>query len=1023
MSGNTSEKMVVIGEGLSAGFGPFTLNQWAQRFSFPSFIAQQVGIGFPQPLFEAPGICSAPGFEQQPVILPTIAQATVLDRIPPVEFANLSVPGMSLADALTRRPRAPWVMRDDPLQTACNFIVGAHRMATNAELLTPVENAAAQNATVILICLGYAEALNAAVASGAGTAWQSMMPEPALFGSQYASMLSALTHSRLLVFTVPDPFDTPFFQRPPHAARVLRVEESWLRSQYELADDDYLQAPAVHEAGYQIFARSFGPLRPHSTVSGAVAAAISERIESWNAQIHEVAGKHGALVYDLHGLFKRLIRDGILVGTRRLSADYLGGIYSLNGYYPGFTGHALIANEVLELMNQPLLDLDDIASVDPSAQIEPAGGPLWSPAQLIGFTRAAARGVDFADASRDAGDKRDSGASLPQLPVLTYDAYPKKLVLPPDLRQEIPLDRRGSYFGDGISAANCECRVDGQFDGAGNTLFGGVALVDSHLSGTLRFEFFPIGPDKAEFKLRFEPLTGEDSILSAPVLFRMPFEQTSVSAYPEPYDVSSGEIDLNTGYASRLRVFAKFDAIALRVLVGANHDFPTSPLGFVSYDATISPLEYGSAWARFEQRPDGKLDFTFYGSRFVPLGPDARWPLNFAGTDGRHATIPASGTAMHPHLRLTTKPYARQAGGKPVDLPFNTLRELTCHTHNTAFGDGFDLRVPELGGPSTGRSHVLGRTVVQFGIPSGGTVPISIRNLSPGGIFSQAYPSPITDSFPVRLPPGPRGFDQRLRYPRATFSMEKISLPDDPFDPAVGAVDLETGFLFNDHLHRAFIEQDVINALMRIEPRVRHTSFFFRGPGLFVNTPDKGLMFRFQGDELLPYAPAGLAYPQPDFTSSYYAGPGATLNPYLWIRAIEDGPPGGHVAEGKFTGLVAANRDEFSVEYRIPSDTGKQDCYFSYKNETQLGSFTMYSLTWVGFGNSAGSSPTAGFDTATFSGLGLWEKNGVRSVEQVAAQIWSNPKDPLSPYIGIQISSGEVSNVDTRPVDFKVAMP
>ena len=54
----------------------------------------------------------------------------------------------------------------------------------------------------------------------------------------------------------------------------------------------------------------------------------------------------------------------------RLSADYLGGIYSLNGYYPGFTGHALIANEVLELMNQPLLDLDDIAGVDPSTQIE-----------------------------------------------------------------------------------------------------------------------------------------------------------------------------------------------------------------------------------------------------------------------------------------------------------------------------------------------------------------------------------------------------------------------------------------------------------------------------------------------------------------------------------------------------------------------------------------------------------------------------------------------------------------------------
>lgn len=160
---------------------------------------------------------------------------------------------------------------------------------------------------------------------------------------------------------------------------------------------------------------------------------------------------------------------------------------------------------------------------------------------------------------------------------------------------------------------------------------------------------------------------------------------------------------------------------------------------------------------------------------------------------------------MHPHLRLSTK--VASGGGNaahngafsiPLAIPQNSIRELTFHTHNTAFGDGFDLRVLELGGPSTGRAHILGRVSIQFGMPSGGTIPVAVRNLPPGGIFSQPHPSPISDSFPIRVAPGPKGFDQKLRYPRATFTMEDISIPDDPFDIALGAVDLETGFLFGD---------------------------------------------------------------------------------------------------------------------------------------------------------------------------------------------------------------------------------
>ena len=1028
------ERLVAIGEGLAAGFGPFTLHRWSQRLSFPALIARELGVAFSLPLFEPPGIGNAPGFEPQPVVMPGLAQATVYNSLPPSEFANLSVPGITLRDALERKPCQPWIIQNDAVQTACNLIVGGRRLATNQEPLAQVDAAAVQRPTGVMIALGFGEALDAAVnALDESTA-------PALdsekeFGALYAEVARRLSPATLLMLTVPDPFDTPFFLRPAHAAEVLRVEESWLLSACGLNENDYLRLPAVYELAFQIFGRSLGPLPPRARVTAPNAAAISSRVAAWNKKIREVAANVDADVYDLNDLMSRLRTDGVDIGSRHLTSDYLGGLYSLNGYYPGHTGHALIANDILALLRQPQIDLEEISRFDPSAQTEPARGRRWTLEELSRLSAPAVTPATAALTGRRESVPFPDGTPLPRpgvasknglLPLTanSHDPLPQRLVLPEGLTQELEIDPLGSYFGDGIAASNCESVADALFDGAGQTLFGGVAIVDSHLRGKLRFTFTPIGPDRAAFTLAFSQLTGDDALLAAPVLFRMAFQEASVTAYPAPNDISQGEVDLITGAVSKLRIYASFGAAALRALVAANPNFPTTPLSFLTLDAAESPLDYSSASAKFEQRPDGGLDFTFYGARFVPLGPGTRWPLNFGGPDGDRALIPASGTVMHPHLRLTTRPPVnRAAPAKPVELPVNCVREFTFHTHNTAFGDGFDLRVPELGGPSTGRSHIMGRAAIQFGIPSGGTVPIAVRHLPPGGIFSQAYPSPIADAFPVRLGPGPRGFDQKLRYPRATFTMEKISLPDDPFDIAMGAVDLGTGYVFDDFLHRAFIEQDVINALMRIESRVRHTSFFFRGPGVFELTPANSLMFRFNADEIVPY-PAGLAYPQPDFTASYFATLGATLNPYLWVRAIEDAPPTDYTAEGSFEKIDAANRDQFSCKYRVPGNTTRKDFYFDYKNHTQDGVFTLHSLTWVGFSNSAIANPArAGFDTVTFSGFGIWEKNGVRSLEQVAAQIWDNPANALSPYIGIQISSGDISNVDLRPVNPEDAHP
>ncbi len=97
-------------------------------------------------------------------------------------------------------------------------------------------------------------------------------------------------------------------------------------------------------------------------------------MKNLNSQITTIAQKSGAIVFDLNALLANVQANGVMAGTQLVTANYLGGFYSLDGYYPGETGHALIANSVLTQLNSTfgtsyqLLSLADIAANDPSVR-------------------------------------------------------------------------------------------------------------------------------------------------------------------------------------------------------------------------------------------------------------------------------------------------------------------------------------------------------------------------------------------------------------------------------------------------------------------------------------------------------------------------------------------------------------------------------------------------------------------------------------------------------------------------------
>lgn len=1020
-----TSRFVVLGEGLAAGMGDFTLSEETQRENFAAQMARQMQTDFPQALIQAPGICHPVGFAELPVLVPQPLQTTVFDRIPPAPVRNLSVPGLRLDDAFDLRPAQPLVRRDSHKLTALNLTLGVLHIARGDEGPPPTQLEYALNCrpTFAIVELGYHEALEAAVKGDAG-----LLPSADSFRSSYARLLASLrgAGAEVLALTIPDPFDTAYFSTLDAAARVVKVEPEVLLNLYGLRGDEFITAHGLNEIGFQLFGSSVGVLPEQATMSAEVARQISNRVAELNEAIVSAAREHGACVYDLCAFFRRLKTDTYNTGARLLTADYLGGFYSLNGFYPGATGHALIANELLYALGVeygadfPQVNVSEASQTDPVAAYRPAGGPCWTMANL---PRPAPVPQPSGDADDYAlgGSSTGAGGSVEQQPSgweelgQPQGEAPTALSLPPGLEQVLPLSKAASYFGDGIGAVNCRDARGIQWGACGSWLFGGLALVDSHLSGSLRLRFSQPVDNVTRFEVSLDGgLVGDDAVLSAPQFFKMWFRQARVDDAPGL--VSSGNLDLSTGMVSDLKVYAGYSSTALFALVGSNPTFPRVPITF--------PGQYGSAWARFEQRRDGLLDFTFYGSTFAPLGPGIVWPLNFVGPSGEFASVPAAGTVMHPHLHLSTKDPARGQDECP-EIPFNTIQELTLFTHNSSFGDAFTLDAPQLGGQATGRSHLLGRVLLQFGARAGNSVPVAVSCVVPGGVMAELSPSPIVDVFPGRLYPGPNGFDEFLRFPLRTYSLDDLAIIDDPFDVSVGAVDLRTGRFINELLHRGFINQDLIFALLRVEPRTPKDSFFFRGPAVLEKGAGGSAIFRFRGGVFIPY-PEGFAFPSPNLTTGFPVGPNSRLDPFLWLHAIQDQRAGDYVKSGEESDVTASTGERFSYRYSIPNDQTKHAAVFEYENHSQQGKFRMHSLAWVGLGNSKGSRGQSGsqnsneYDTLSFTCFGVWSKDGVDTLLQASAQFSTSA---ARPYVGIQIDSGNVSNVNTKPPNIDDARP
>ncbi len=370
---------IVLGEGLGAGMADFSLRDVYQSQAFPVLIAAQLGTAFPTPLIEPPGIGSAPGFPAISVTIPARGQTSVRETFPPDLFVfNLSVPGLRLTDSINALPVRPMIQKNNSQQTVINFILGypAITLKTSVPLWTQLQYAVAMNPSLALVELGYYDVLAAAVAGDA-----TQLPNTATFQSNYQQILSTLAAGyptpTLIATTVPNPMNTAYFSSLTAATAVVGAPASVLMSLYGFQATDLITVPGLIAISNQLTSGNIGTLPAGSSVSASFAAQVTASVTALNTAITNAAQQSNALVYDLNAQFAQFQTQGIVVSGQQLTSGYLGGIYSLDGYYPGWTAHAVIANGILSLLNTKFGTTYAMANVatqyagDPAARLVP----------------------------------------------------------------------------------------------------------------------------------------------------------------------------------------------------------------------------------------------------------------------------------------------------------------------------------------------------------------------------------------------------------------------------------------------------------------------------------------------------------------------------------------------------------------------------------------------------------------------------------------------------------------------------
>ena len=353
---------VALGDSITAGFVSGSLMNWYQERSYPALLARQAGAaGFEMPLVSEPGI--PPILELVSLQGPVIAPVSLIPGEPtnpafPLPYNNLGVPGATLFDMI-------FTTGDIMNLAQGNLDNVMHDLVLRNGVNTALEQAIGRNPSFMTVWIGNNDVL-AAVLAGTPIDGVTMTPVD-VFAGLYGNAVGALvtnTTADIVLINIPYVTEIPFVRTVGPFVEVPGIGTIPLTADTgPLGADDLVTLAGAELVALEGYGLPGGPPLPDNlnlftgepgyVLRAAEVEAINERVDAINQIIADTAAAYDLPVLDIKNRFGEIAAGELwVVGALEFSTDFLiGGLFSYDGIHPQHIGQALVAIELIDLVN------------------------------------------------------------------------------------------------------------------------------------------------------------------------------------------------------------------------------------------------------------------------------------------------------------------------------------------------------------------------------------------------------------------------------------------------------------------------------------------------------------------------------------------------------------------------------------------------------------------------------------------------------------------------------------------------
>ena len=386
---------LALGDSLTAGFASGGLVQYYQERSYPALLAQQAGVaaGFEMPLVSEPGlppllelVSLAGGVPV--VVAPPVDPGAPLNATLQRPYNNLGVPGSNTFDLVNTTGDIQNLLAGNTDNVMHDLILRFPEAAGPSGPIpaTALVQAIGLDPTFLTLWIGNNDLLGAAIYA---TPMDGVTMTPVgNFEQLYTTAVGTLvqmTDADIVLINLPDVTAIPFVTTVEPFVTIPGFGTVQLLGQFAegvrpIPADHYLtlNASALIAQGYGIPGTGAPALPDDLTMQGNAIMpgvilrpdevdAINSRVAAFNGVISAAASQFSLEVLDVNARFNEIAGGELwMLGGIAISADFLtGGIFSYDGVHPQNIGYALVAVDLIELLNEQMgADLPQVNMAD-----------------------------------------------------------------------------------------------------------------------------------------------------------------------------------------------------------------------------------------------------------------------------------------------------------------------------------------------------------------------------------------------------------------------------------------------------------------------------------------------------------------------------------------------------------------------------------------------------------------------------------------------------------------------------------